>query len=290
MSAKASIKTLVPESGAESQLFRWISLLTGSKNALKGIGYFLGGLLLQLVGFRGALIVLAGMLLLVLLATLVLLPRGLGKMKIKPRFTEVFSRSPALNWLSAARFFLFGARDVWFVVGLPVFLYSVLGWSFSQVGGFLALWIIGYGLVQACAPRLLRRSHGGAGPDGGTAQFWAFLLAFLPAAIAIGLMQDRAVEAVLIIGLIAFGALFAINSAVHSYLVVAWSDRERVSMNVGFYYMANAGGRLLGTVLSGWVYQTQGLVGCLWVSSAFVLLSALPAMKLPRNGMRRTDV
>jgi predicted MFS family arabinose efflux permease len=290
MSAKASIKTLVPESGAESQLFRWIAILTGSKNALKGIGFFLGGLLLQLVGFRGALIVLAGMLLLVLLATLVLLPRGLGKMKIKPRFTEVFSRSPALNWLSAARFFLFGARDVWFVVGLPVFLYSVLGWSFSQVGGFLALWIIGYGLVQACAPRLLRRSHGGAGPDGGTAQFWAFLLAFLPAAIAIGLMQDRAVEAVLIIGLIAFGALFAINSAVHSYLVVAWSDRERVSMNVGFYYMANAGGRLLGTVLSGWVYQTQGLVGCLWVSSAFVLLSALLAMKLPRNGMRRTDL
>jgi predicted MFS family arabinose efflux permease len=283
MSAKASIKTLVPESGAESQLFRWISVLTGSKNALKGIGFFLGGLLLQLVGFRGALIVLAGMLLLVLLATLVLLPGGLGRMKVKPKFTQVFSRSPALNWLSAARFFLFGARDVWFVVGLPVFLYSVLGWSFSQVGGFLALWIIGYGIVQASAPRLLRRSHGGAGPDGGTARFWAFLLAFLPAAIAIGLMQEWAVEAVLIIGLIAFGALFAINSAVHSYLVVAWSDRERVSMNVGFYYMANAGGRLLGTVLSGWVYQTQGLVGCLWVSSAFVLLSALLAMKLPRN-------
>ena len=283
MSAKASIKTLLPEAGAESQLFRWISVLTGSKNALKGIGFFLGGLLLQLLGFRGALIVLAGLLMLVLLATLVLLPAGLGRMKVKPKFTQVFSRSSALNWLSAARFFLFGARDVWFVVGLPVFLYSVLGWSFSQVGGFLVVWVIGYGIVQASAPRLLRRSHAGAGPDGGTARFWAFLLAFLPAAIAIGLMQEWAVEAVLIVGLIAFGAVFALNSAVHSYLVVAWADRERVSMNVGFYYMANAGGRLLGTVLSGVVYQTQGLVGCLWVSTAFVLLSALLATKLPRQ-------
>jgi predicted MFS family arabinose efflux permease len=283
MSAKASIKTLVPQSGAESRLFRWIALLTGSKNALKGAGFFLGAALLELVGFRGALALLSGGLLLVLMLTAVLLPRGLGKSKTKAKFTQVFSKSPAINWLSAARFFLFGSRDVWFVVGLPVFLYSVLGWSFSQVGGFLALWIIGYGMVQASAPKLLRRSHHGVGPDGGTAQLWAFLLALFPAGIAVALAQGLEPEPVLITGLVAFGIVFAINSAVHSYLVVAWSDRDKVSMNVGFYYMANAGGRLVGTVLSGWVYQTQGLTGCLWWSAGFVLTAALLSMRLPRG-------
>jgi len=283
MSAKASIKTLVPQSGAESRLFRWIALLTGSKNALKGAGFFLGAALLELVGFRGALALLSGGLLLVLMLTAVLLPRGLGKSKTKAKFTQVFSKSPAINWLSAARFFLFGSRDVWFVVGLPVFLYSVLGWSFSQVGGFLALWIIGYGMVQASAPKLLRRSHHGVGPDGGTAQLWAFLLAGLPAAIAVALGQGLEPAPVLVAGLVVFGIVFAINSAVHSYLVVAWSDRDKVSMNVGFYYMANAGGRLVGTVLSGWVYQTQGLTGCLWWSAGFVLMAALLSMRLPRG-------
>jgi predicted MFS family arabinose efflux permease len=282
MSAKASIKTLVPEQGSDSTLFKWIAVLTGSKNALKGVGFFLGGALLQGVGFRGALVVLSITLLLVLLLTIALLPQQLGIAKTKPKFAQVFSKSPAINWLSAARFFLFGSRDVWFVVGLPVFLYSVLGWSFTQVGGFLALWIIGYGIVQASAPKLIRRSHHGSGPDGATAQFWAFVLVLLPAAMAFALMRDIDPENVLVIGLIAFGAVFAVNSAVHSYLVVAWSDRDKVSMNVGFYYMANAGGRLVGTVLSGWVYQTEGLTGCLWWSAGFVLLSALLAMKLPR--------
>lgn len=282
MSAKASIKTLVPEQGSDSTLFKWIAVLTGSKNALKGVGFFLGGALLQGVGFRGALVVLSVTLLLVLLLTIALLPQQLGVAKTKPKFAQVFSKSPAINWLSAARFFLFGSRDVWFVVGLPVFLYSVLGWSFTQVGGFLALWIIGYGMVQANAPKLVRRSHHGSGPDGATAQFWAFVLVLLPAAMALALMRGIDPESVLVIGLIAFGTVFAINSAVHSYLVVAWSDRDKVSMNVGFYYMANAGGRLVGTVLSGWVYQTEGLTGCLWWSAGFVLLSALLAMKLPR--------
>jgi predicted MFS family arabinose efflux permease len=283
MSAKASIKTLVPQSGADTRLFRWIAVLTGSKNALKGAGFFLGAALLQWIGFRGALTVLSAGLLLVLLVTVVLLPHGLGKSKARPKFTEVFSKSPAVNWLSAARFFLFGSRDVWFVVGLPVFLYSVSGWSFSQVGGFLALWVIGYGIVQASAPKLLRRSRHGGGPDGATAQLWALLLMFFPAAIAAALGRGLDAEPVLVVGLIAFGAVFAINSAVHSYLVVAWSDHDKVSMNVGFYYMANAGGRLVGTVLSGWVYQTQGLQGCLWWSAAFVLLASLCSVRLPRG-------
>ena len=281
MSAKASIKTLLPEQGRESILFKWVAILTGSKNALKGVGFFLGALLLQLLEFRGALAVLSVGLLIVLTLTMVLLPSGLGKSKSKPKFTQIFSKSPAINWLSAARFFLFGARDVWFVVALPVYLYAVFHWSFMQVGGFLALWVIGYGLVQASAPNFLGHSQHGSGPDGRTARLWVFALASLPLLIAIALRFEWQPQLVLVTGLILFGAVFAINSAVHSYLIVAWSEHDKVSMNVGFYYMANAGGRLAGTVLSGLIYQTQGLVGCLVWSSLFVITAGLLSMRLP---------
>ncbi|MCU7893347.1 MAG: organoarsenical effux MFS transporter ArsJ [Candidatus Thiodiazotropha sp. (ex Ustalcina ferruginea)] len=280
MSPKASVKTMVSD-GGESKLFKWVAVLTGSKNALKGGGYFIGAALLELIGFRGALAILAVMLLLVLIVTAFLLPSGLGKMKSKPKFSQVFSRIAAINWLSAARFFLFGSRDVWFVVGLPVFLYEVLGWTFTQVGGFLALWIIGYGIVQASVPKLVRRTHHGRGPGGSTARLWAFLLALFPAAIAIGLQSGWPADQVLVIGLILFGIVFAINSAVHSYLILAYSDHEKVAMNVGFYYMANAGGRLIGTILSGLIYQLYGLAGCLWWSAGFVLLAAVLSFGLP---------
>jgi len=280
MSAKASVKTIVG-AGGESQLFKWVAVLTGSKNALKGAGFFIGAALLQVIGFRGALAVLAGMLLGVLILTVMLLPSGLGKMKSKPKFSQVFSTVAAINWLSAARFFLFGSRDVWFVVGLPVFLYDILGWSFMQVGGFFALWVIGYGVVQASAPRLVRHSHHGHGPTGSTARIWAYILALFPAGIALTLMLGWSAEVVLVAGLIAFGIVFAINSALHSYLILAYSHHDRVAINVGFYYMANAGGRLTGTVLSGWLYQYHGLAGCLWASTVFVLAAALLSMKLP---------
>jgi predicted MFS family arabinose efflux permease len=280
MSAKASVKMLAGD-GGESKLFRWVAALTGSKNALKGAGFFVGAALLEWIGFRGALAVLAGLLLVVLIVTALLLPKGVGKMKSKPKFTQVFSNTPAINWLSAARFFLFGSRDVWFVVGLPVFLYSVLGWSFTQVGGFIALWVICYGMVQASAPRLIRRSHHGRGPGGGTARLWAFILAAFPAAMALALQYGLDPALVIVTGLVLFGVVFAINSAVHSYLILAYSDFDKVSMNVGFYYMANAGGRLASTVLSGLVYQTQGLTGCLWWSAAFVLAAAVLSFKLP---------
>ncbi len=281
MSAKASIKTLVPDQDSGSRLFKWIAILTGSKNALKGAGFFVGALLLQLLDFRGALAVLSGGLLLVLLVSIRLLPSGLGKSKAKPKFTHVFSKSAEINWLSAARFFLFGSRDVWFVVALPVYLYSVFQWSFMQVGGFLALWIIGYGIVQASAPALVRHSHHGKGADGGTARQWALVLSLIPVSIAIALYFDVQPRMILVTGLVIFGIVFAINSAVHSYLIIAWSDHDKVSMNVGFYYMANAGGRLVGTILSGLVYQIQGLTGCLVWSSIFVLFALLLSIKLP---------
>jgi predicted MFS family arabinose efflux permease len=286
MSAKASVKLMLPQD-ADARLLSWVALLTGSKNALKGAGFFVGGLLLALLGFRGALWLLAGLLALVLIAAIILLPNQLGKTKSKPAFRQIFAKTPEINRLSAARFFLFGARDVWFVVALPVFL-ATLGWSFTRVGAFLALWVIGYGAVQALAPRLLRR--GDHEPDGASARLWAFALCGIPALIALALLQDFDPQWTLIIGLTLFGIVFAINSALHSYLILLYSDNDKVSLNVGFYYMATAGGRLAGTVLSGWVYQSAGLTGCLWWSAAFVLIAALMSLRLPdaaRWRMRR---
>ncbi len=280
MSAKASVKLIAGDSG-ESRLFKWVAVLTGSKNALKGGGFFVGAALLEWIGFRGALLVLAGSLFVALIMTAVMLPSGVGKMKSRPKFTQVFSKTPAINWLSAARFFLFGSRDVWFVVALPVFLVEAAGWSVTAVGSFMAAWVIGYGIVQASAPKLVGRSHHGQGPGGDTARLWAFVLALFPAGIVVAMRQGWPVETVLVAGLVLFGVVFAINSAVHSYLILVYSDNDKVSMNVGFYYMANAGGRLAGTVLSGLVYQTHGLEGCLWLSSGFVLAAALLSLALP---------
>ena len=281
MSAKSSIKLLVPEA-QQGTLYRWIAVLTGSKNALKGVGFFLGGALLAGIGFRGSLLVMAAALALIWSASLLLLKKDLGKAKAKPKFRELLSKSRAINVLSAARLFLFGARDVWFVVALPVYLSSVFGWDFWQVGGFLALWVIGYGIVQTVAPAITGTMRGEL-PDGRAACIWALLLAGLPAAIALGLGSDASSEAVLLGGLLLFGALFAVNSSLHSYLIVSYAKADGVSLDVGFYYMSNALGRLLGTLLSGWIYQRYGLEACLWISCGFVLLAALISMGLPRH-------
>lgn len=278
MSAKASVKTLVP-ADANAQLFKWVAILTGSKNALKGAGFFLGAALLQVAGFRNALLILAGGLFTVLVITLVLLPSELGKLKSKPQFTQVFSNTSEINWLSAARFFLFGARDVWFVVAVPVFMHSVLGWSFVQVGTFMSAWVIGYGIVQASAPALLHMKQHATGAR--AAQFWALALLIVTAGIAVALGQGWDPGLVLVAGLLAFGVVFALNSALHSYLILAYADHDKVALKVGFYYMANAGGRLVGTVLSGWSYQQYGLEGCLWLSAAFVLAAFLLSLRLP---------
>ena len=279
MSAKSSIKLLVAD-GAQGTLYRWVAALTGSKNALKGVGFFLGGALLALLGFRGSVLAMAGALALVWIGSLVWLRQDLGRASGKPKFRHVFSSSRAINVLSAARMFLFGARDVWFVVALPVFLAGVLGWDHWRVGGFLAAWVIGYGVVQALAPRFTARA-GAAIPGGGTAAGWAALLAIVPAGLALALGTGVAPGPVLVAGLAVFGVVFAINSAVHSYLIVSHARADGVSLDVGFYYMANAMGRLLGTVLSGWVYQVAGLEACLWISSGLVAIAALLARAMP---------
>lgn len=281
MSAKSSIKLLVPEA-QQGTLYRWIAVLTGSKNALKGVGFFLGGALLAGIGFRGSLLAMAAALALIWIASLFLLKKDLGKAKAKPKFRELLSKSRAINVLSAARLFLFGARDVWFVVALPVYLSAVFGWDFWQVGGFLALWVIGYGLVQSLAPAITGKKRGQV-PDGRAAFAWALLLAGLPAGIASGLDSGLSPQVVLLGGLLVFGALFAVNSSLHSYLIVSYATADGVSLDVGFYYMSNALGRLLGTLLSGWVYQRYGLEACLWISSAFILFAALISMRLPRH-------
>ena len=280
MSAKASVKTLVPQD-ANARLFKWVAVLTGSKNALKGVGFFLGAALLQAVGFQSALLILALSLFAITLVTLVLLPDDLGKSKAKPKFTQVFANNAAINWLSAARFFLFGARDVWFVVAVPVFMASVLGWSFMQVGTFMAAWVIGYGMVQAAAPILLRlKQHA---PTARAAQVWAGILLLIPAGIALALAQGWNAGGMLVTGLLVFGVVFALNSALHSYLILAYADHDKVALKVGFYYMANAGGRLAGTILSGWSYQQYGLIGCLWLSAGFVFAALLLSLRLPHT-------
>lgn len=289
MSSKSAVKLVVP-ADAPSTLYKWVAILTGSKNALKGVGFFLGGLLLTVVGFQTALLILAGLVLTALLVTALLMRGGLGRANKKAKFRQMFSNNRAVNILAAARVFLFAARDVWFVVGLPVFLYSVIGWNFWQVGAFMAVWVIGYGIVQASAPGFVRRRVAGPGgePDGKTATWLAFTLAAFPAGIALALMGGVDPTIVVVAGLIVFGVIFAMNSAVHSYLILAYTDSDKVAMNVGFYYMANAGGRLAGTVLSGLLYQWYGLIGCLWASVIFVLAAGLLSLLLPTNTAPRT--
>ena len=287
MSAKSSIKLLVP-GDQQGRLYHWVAVLTGSKNALKGVGFFLGGALLALTGFTGAVLAMAAVLGVIWLCSLVLLKKDLGKAKAKPKFRDLLSKSRAINLLSAARLFLFGARDVWFVVALPVYLSTVFGWDFWQVGGFLAAWIIGYGIIQSQAPALTGKRRGHV-PDGRAAFAWATGLAVIPALIALGLQGGVSPYVAVLGGLLVFGALFAVNSSLHSYLIVSYAKEDGVSLDVGFYYMSNAMGRLIGTVLSGWVFQQWGLVACLWVSALFVALAAVISVRLPRHAdaMRR---
>ena len=276
MSAKSAIKTVA----GEGQLFRWVAILTGSKNALKGVGFFLGGVLLTALGFNQAVAVMAAGLGLSFLGTLIL-PADIGRMKQKPAFTALFSTSAGINTLALARFFLFGARDVWFVVALPVFLEATLGWRFWEVGAFMGLWVIGYGIVQGAAPALRRTWGQQRPPNAADLSFWTALLTAIPALIAIGLWRQVAHPAVAVVGgLVAFAVVFAMNSSIHSYLVLATSDAEAVSLNVGFYYMANAAGRLLGTLLSGALFLVGGLPLCLWASSALVALAWLTTQRL----------
>jgi predicted MFS family arabinose efflux permease len=284
--SKSAIKLTAGDAageGASGRLLRWVAWFTGSKNAMKGIGFFLGGLLLEAVGFRPALWAMAGVLALILVGVIAFLPPLKGGSKPSKSARELFAKNRGVNLLAAARVVLFGARDVWFVVGLPVFLYAQ-GWTFTMVGGFLALWTIGYGVVQAAAPALIRRSADGLATEVPAAQGWSLGVALIPAALAGALMLDTgAADLVVVAGLGLFGIAFAVNSSVHSYLILAYAGSEKAAEDVGFYYAANAAGRFAGTLLSGLLYQWGGLAACLW--GAFAMLAAcwLVTLALPRT-------
>ena len=281
--SKSAIKITQAEAqgGSQGQLFKWVAWFTGSKNAMKGIGFFLGGVLLETLGFRGALWAMAGLLALVLAGVLLSLPPMMGKRQASRSVRELFAKNPGINALAAARVVLFGARDVWFVVGVPVFLYSV-GWTFTMVGTFLAAWTIGYGLVQALAPQIVRRSADGLSNEVPAARLWSALLAVIPAALAVAVwLQVPNLEWVVVGGLGLFGFAFAVNSSVHSYLVLAYAGSEKAAEDVGFYYAANALGRFLGTLLSGLLYQWGGLLYALIGSAVMLLICWLVTLALP---------
>ena len=285
MSSKSAVKLLAP--AEDGGLFRWVALLTGSKNMVKGLGFLLGAALLATLGFVWAVLGMAAILALILIAVLTAMPPGLPKGRKGAKFSEVFSKSANVNWLSAARVFLFGARDVWFVVGIPIYFYAVLSdgteesnrAAFFMIGTFMAVWVILYGMVQIYAPRLLHAKSRPAGELISAAKGWAWSLAAVPAALTLAALFSEGPQAwltvTLVIGLLAFGAVFAVNSSLHSYLILSFTKAERVTMDVGFYYMANAAGRLLGTLMSGLSYQIGGLPLMLGAAAIMVALSAL---------------
>ncbi|MEM9717426.1 MAG: MFS transporter, partial [Pseudomonadota bacterium] len=298
MSSKSAVKLLAPEENAG--LFRWVALLTGSKNAVKGLGFLLGAIALGLIGFVPSVLGMAAILFVVLIVLLFRMPAGLPTGTKGAKFKEVFSKDRNVNWLSLARVFLFGARDVWFVVGIPIYFYSVLSdgtpegnrAAFFLVGTFMAIWVILYGAVQASAPQLLRAKEKTQAQIIGEARFWVGALFFVPLALAIAAYVAGApalwLTITVVVGLLAFGALFALNSSLHSYLILAFTSAERVTMDVGFYYMANAAGRLLGTLLSGLTFQLGGLPLCLGMAAAMIALSWLSIGNLTKANLSQS--
>jgi MFS family permease len=284
--SKSAIKAT--SEGGNGQLFKWVAWFTGSKNAMKGLGFFAGGLLLQLVGFNLALWLMAAMLGLVLVGVVLSLPSELGKAKASKSFGELFAKSRAVNLISAARVFLFGSRDVWFVVGLPVFLYAN-GWKYIEVAGFIAAWTIGYGLVQAVAPSVVRRSPDGLSREIPEARLWGGLLAAIPAGLAVLIQAHVSPNPALlvVVGLSVFGFVFAVISSLHSYLVLAYAGSKKAAEDVGFYYAANAAGRLAGILLSGALTQYGGLPACLWGSAVMLGLCLVLVFMLPGGIERR---
>jgi predicted MFS family arabinose efflux permease len=282
--SKSAIKLTAGQ--VSEKLFKWVAWFTGSKNAMKGVGFFLGGLLLDAMGFQGALYLMAALLGVVLVGVFVALPRLMGQRKASGSAKEFFAKGSALNLLSAGRVFLFGARDVWFVVGVPVFLYSQ-GWTFTMVGGFMAAWTIGYGLVQAAAPALVKKSPDGLSAEVPAARLWTGVLTLVPlllAALVLMAPLEPALMAWLVVaGLVLFGFVFAVNSSVHSYLVLAYAGSEKAAEDVGFYYAANAVGRFAGTLLSGLLYQWAGLLACLVGSGLMLLACFLLTIALPKK-------
>ena len=290
MSSKSAVKILAPTDGGG--LFRWVALLTGSKNAVKGCGFLLGAALLAILGFVPSVLTMAAILFVILAGVVVGMPTGLPVGRKDAKFLEVFSKNRNINWLSAARLFLFGARDVWFVVGIPIYFYAVLSdgseagnrAAFFMIGSFMAVWTILYGVVQGWAPRILRAASRSDAQILAQARAWVAALVIVPTALAalvwVAPAPSPPLTVTLVLGLLVFGGIFAVNSALHSFLILSFTDAKRVTMDVGFYYMSNAAGRLVGTVLSGLTYQLGGLALCLGTAAVMIAISLLATAQL----------
>jgi hypothetical protein len=300
MSSKSAVKLLAPAEG--NALFRWVAALTGSKNAVKGVGFFIGAAMLGVTGFQSAVLAMAAVLAVILLGAILFMPAGLPGGTKGTKMAAVWPQDPDIRALSLARVFLFGARDTWFVVGIPVFFYAVLSdgtaegnrAAFFLIGSFMAAWIIFYGAVQGFAPKLLARQTGDLASTVGAARLWVGVLTAIPALLAVAAaFAVPGLVPIVVAGLLVFAVVFALNSALHSYLILAFSTSDRVTLDVGFYYMANAAGRLLGTLLSGLSYQIAGIAGCLAVAALMSALSWLAASRLaarhPRADAALTD-
>ncbi|MCR9247010.1 MAG: organoarsenical effux MFS transporter ArsJ [bacterium] len=285
--SKSYVRKLAPDAKAGA-LFRAVAVLTGSKNAIKGFGFFVGGALLATLGFQSTNVAIAVALTGMTALALALLPRVPGTPD--KAVTSVFAHDSAVNWLAAARLFLFGSRDAWFAIALPLFLTTIWHWQSSGVGGFLAVWVIGYGLVQSLAPQLTRTDQLAAGMRRTLTMTLALLvpIAMTVVALATEAWADWQREIVLG-GLLLYGAVFALCSSLHSWLVVALAGADTVVERVGFYYAANAAGRLVGLLLSGWLYDAwggdaDGLLATLVAASVAVLLAAgmlAPTLRRP---------
>ena len=290
MSSKSAVKILAPAD--DGGLFRWVAILTGSKNAVKGAGFLLGAAVLALFGFVPSVLTMAAILFVILIGVASGMPTGLPVGRKDAKFSEVLSKNRNINWLSAARLFLFGARDVWFVVGIPIYFYAVLSdgsedgnrAAFFTIGTFMAVWTILYGIVQGWAPSILKAASRSPEEILAQARRWVAALAVVPALLAtlvlIAAEPSPALTVTIIAGLLIFGGIFAVNSSLHSFLILSFTDARRVTMDVGFYYMSNAAGRLLGTVLSGFTYQVGGLPLCLATAAVMIGLSWLGTSQL----------
>ncbi len=280
MSSKTAVKFLVPEDKS-STLFKWVAILTGSKNAIKGFGFFLGGFLLQTVGFKHGLWLLSSIIILALILSLIFLPSNIGESKSKIDIKKLFDQKKSLKILSGARVFLFASRDIWFVVALPVYFSMTFSWSHAQVGGFMAFWVIGYGFIQGLAPNILKYWTKGLAPTGKAAFNVSILLAVVMSVIVLFFAINFYPTYFITVGIIIFGIVFALNSSVHSFLVLDYADGDKAATNVGFYYMANATGRLIGTLLSGLLFQFGGVLWALIGSALFIFISSIITKKLP---------
>ena len=288
MSSKSSVKLLAPDNN--SKLFQWVSFMTGSKNAVKGFGFLLGSLLLTFIGFKSSLFFMAAFLSITLILVLILLKDKLSTTKKDTKFSEVFSKNKNINYLSLGRVFLFGARDTWLVVGLPIFLYSILSdgsiesnhKAFFVIGTFMAGWTVFYGFVQSITPKLVSNNNS----TRKQIEFWASALTVIPLfLIPLNFYTQDFLLHITIFVLFIFGFVFAINSSIHSFLILKFTDKNRVTLDVGFYYMSNAFGRLMGTLLSGLSYQYGGFSACVLVATILLFINRISIKKLDLNNL-----